>query len=242
MERDLIVVPDNCGLSINEESYCIHADSEELADQLLENPMLLDICKAAQRFRRDTVKIFFPECGDFPYSLKIQSILNDESDPNFKTPELQKRTSPIDRPNLYNAGFQQVWEQIIDWRRQELVVTITSMVNDQCLFVNDLQAPDRGAWSGQQWHAVNFRMLWRDSFQPGRRNYYQDLIDAVMRDRVLPEFRYQIRRPSGALGEYYSNYFLVEDYLGAPVRIAVSDVGNWEIVEDKELEPQIYRA
>ena len=82
------------------------------------------------------------------------------------------------------------------------------------------------------WIGTNFLSLWRDSFQPGRHNYLSELLGHLERDRNIPEFQYQIRRPSGALAEYSSSYYWAEDFLGGgPVRVAVSVSGAWHIVD-----------
>jgi hypothetical protein len=107
------------------------------------------------------------------------------------------------------------------------------MLNDKCLTVTDEQAQDRGGnWTAQDWIGIDFKTLWRDSFHVGRTNYYGRLIELVERDRFIPEYEYEIRRPSGSLARYQSTYTLVENFLGAPARIAVSKVGAWSIVED----------
>jgi len=131
------------------------------------------------------------------------------------------------------APMEEVLDFIKGKKAEGLIVTVTSMVDDKCLIVNDLQALDRGGgWTGADWIGVDFKNLWRDSFMPRRTNYFSRLIESIEQDGHIPEFHYQIRRPSGALGEYSSNYFLLDDFLGAPARVAVSQVGAWSIVEE----------
>jgi hypothetical protein len=55
---------------------------------------------------------------------------------------------------------------------------------DKCLLVNDLQALDRGEnWTAQDWVGIDFKTLWRDSFQLSRPNYYGDLVLKAEHDR-----------------------------------------------------------
>ena len=133
------------------------------------------------------------------------------------------------------------YEAVLDFLKgknlEGFVTTITAMGTDKCLQVNDLQALDRGGgWTGADWVGIDFKTLWRDSFKKGSPNYYGDLVERVERDRVLPNFEYKIRRPSGALAEYSSTYHYVENFLGVPVRVAVSRCGDWRLVRDQHLE------
>ena len=132
-----------------------------------------------------------------------------------------------------DVTYEAVSDFIKGKKAEGLIVTATSMINDKCLIVNDLQALDRGGgWTAQDWIGIDFKTLWRDSFHRGKHNYYGDLLANVEADRFLPNFHYQIRRPSGALAEYNSTYHYVENFLGGPVRIAVSVPGEWQIIED----------
>nr|WP_290224039.1 hypothetical protein [Trichocoleus desertorum] len=136
-----------------------------------------------------------------------------------------------------NATYEAALDFIKGKKVEGLIVTITAMVSDKCLLVNDLQALDRGGnWTAQDWIGIDFKTLWRDSFQIGRCNYYGDLVRGIERDRQITEFLYEIRRPSGALAAYSSNYFYLENFLQGPVRVAVSRPGDWQIIEDGHLE------
>ncbi|MBE9178641.1 hypothetical protein IQ268_08720 [Oculatella sp. LEGE 06141] len=131
-----------------------------------------------------------------------------------------------------DANHEAVADFIKGKKAEGLIVTITSMVSDKCLLVNDLQVFDRGGgWTGDDWIGLDFKKLWRDSFQIGKTNYYGQLVQAIERDRGISDFHYHIRRPSGALAEYSSSYHFVENFLEVPVRIAVSKVGDWRVIE-----------
>lgn len=145
-----------------------------------------------------------------------------------RSPELVGDTSG---QIAFDARYEAIAEFITGKRSEGLIVTITSMVSDRCLVVNDLQVSDRGGgWTIENWVNLDFKNLWRDSFLAGNRNYYAELIERLERDRHIPEFQYRIRRPSGELAEYSSTYHLLQDYCGVPVRVAVSRVGDWRIV------------
>lgn len=161
----------------------------------------------------------------------------------FGTAMMASNASPIENNNpilsSYNpsnissdANYETVLDFIKGKKSEGLIVTITSMVSDKCLMVNDLQALDRGGgWTAQDWIGIDFKTLWRDSFHVGKTNYYGQLIATIERDKNIPNFYYKIRRPSGALAEYSSSYHLIDNFLGGPVRVAVSVAGDWRIIE-----------
>ncbi len=131
-----------------------------------------------------------------------------------------------------SASADEITDFIKGKKGEGLIVTITSMVSDKCLSVNDLQIFDRGGgWTGDDWIGLDFKKLWRDSFHLGKTNYYGQLIQSIERDKGIPNFYYHIRRPSGALAEYSSSYHFVENFLGIPARIAVSVPGDWQVIE-----------
>ncbi len=152
-----------------------------------------------------------------------------------------KPQAPESQPQISSYGASRIdptadSEAVLDFvkgkKAEGLIVTVTGMHSDKCLLVNDLQALDRGGgWTAQDWIGLDFKKLWHDSFLLGKTNYYGQLIAAVEGDRYLPNFFYHIRRPSGALAEYSSSYHYVDNFLGAPVRIAVSTPGDWRIIE-----------
>lgn len=133
---------------------------------------------------------------------------------------------------IAGASFLAIHEKMKEWRSEGLIVTVTDMMTNHCLHVNDLQAPDRGGgWKGRDWIGLNFLTLWRDSFMSGKFNYFEQLITTVQKDLHIPQFEYNLRAPSGDLRRYVSDYYFVESYLDTPVRICVSKPQNWEVVE-----------
>lgn len=142
--------------------------------------------------------------------------------------------SGFELPSTYlkYASYEIIQQFMLEMRRRGYIVTATDMTSNTCLMVNDLQAPDRGCgWRGRDWIGLNFLMLWRDSFDTGNFNYYQQLVNVVRRDCFISDFDYLLRAPNGDLRRYYSHYFFVDNYLDVPARICVSKPGNWEVVE-----------
>lgn len=178
------------------------------------------------------VEISSPGCGcpiaSFGKIATITASFNDSTD----NPKLSSYNPSSILPS---ADCETVLDFIKGKKSEGLIVTITSMISDKCLLVNDLQALDRGGnWTAQDWIGIDFKTLWRDSFHIGKTNYYGQLIATLERDKNIPNFYYQIRRPSGALAEYNSSYHLIDNFLGGAVRIAVSVAGDWRILEGQD--------
>jgi hypothetical protein len=133
---------------------------------------------------------------------------------------------------IAGAGFLAIHEQMKQWRSEGLIVTVTDMMTNHCLHVNDLQAPDRGGgWKGKDWIGLNFLTLWHDSFAPGQFNYFEQLVTTVQQDKHIPQFEYNLRTPNGDLRRYISDYYFVESYLDTPVRLCVSKPANWVLIQ-----------
>ena len=122
-----------------------------------------------------------------------------------------------------------------------LIVTVMSMGSDKFLFVNGAQVQDRGG-NAETWIGVDAKSLvWGRSLTgtlPGRDrgvNYYARLHESLERDKSIPDFNYCVTRPDGSLHRDVSTYFYLEDYLGVPARLAVSRVGDSELVESGTL-------
>lgn len=190
------------------------------------------------------IQIFWDGCKK-PIRIKGQS---DPTQPDRPTP-----AQPTEQPQQINsyapsrispsASYEEIMDFVRGWRAQGLIVTVTSMVSDRCVHCNDLQVMDRNPpigtkWTIENWVSLDFKQLWRDSFLPGRHNYYGDLVSRVASDQYIPEFVYQIRRISGAMSECSTDYHYVENFAGVPVRIGISKQGDWRLVEDAHLERQ----
>lgn len=137
------------------------------------------------------------------------------------------------------------------------VVTVTSLKTGsprafKPLYLNgaqvrdraDADAPPNKRWTISDWLENGFLSLWRDSFIPGRHNYFAELLRLTHPNTATGTyvdfvFYYLIRRPSGALAEYETRYISVDNYHGfednpEPARIGISRVGDWRIIQDAE--------
>jgi len=216
-------------VSVVDGQVVLIAPSFSLAEQLRENTVAVARWVRSQNWTKALV--FWENCIR-PY--EFDACLGGNDEPTEANGEMMPPNSSGILVPPGDSNYQRVTEFMQQKRSEGLIVTITSMLDDRCLHVNDLQAPDRGVWQSHHWIGLNFRLLWRDSFTPGQTNYYQRLIDTVCRDKTIREFEYELRRPSGALARYYSDYYYFENYLDTPVRVCVSQPGNWEIISSAE--------
>jgi len=209
---------------------------------------------AATKMQRQYFQVRYPGCSD--HSCRVPSLmatLNDCREPADISALIDpqgKRTMTMNATNrqppgkpkelmsntqierLLGADFLRVHEFMEEKRSEGLIVTVTDMMTNHCLHVNDLQAPDRGGgWRGRDWIGLNFLTLWRDSFVPGNVNYFEQLVTKIQQDRFIPGFEYNLRSPSGDLRRYVSDYYYAENYLDTAVRICVSQTENWETLE-----------
>lgn len=196
----------------------------------------VQIAKWAVSKGRDWVIIHWAGDGGKPYRIPswYASIEKPQSGANPMPIERQpiSELTNAQIEQIAGANFLVIHERMQGWRAEGLIVTVTDMMTNHCLHVNDLQAPDRGGgWKGRDWVGLNFLTLWRDSFTPGRFNYFEQLVTTVQRDLYIPQFEYNLRAPNGDLRKYVSDYYFVEDYLNTPVRICVSRSSNWEVIE-----------
>ena len=139
------------------------------------------------------------------------------------------------------ASYAEVMDFISGKQSENLIVTVMSMGTDKFLFVNGAQVQDRGG-NAETWIGVDAKSLvWSRSLTgtlPGRDrgvNYYARLHELLERDKSIPDFSYCVTRPDGSLRRDVSTYFYLEDYLGVPARLAVSRVGDSELVESGTL-------
>lgn len=136
-----------------------------------------------------------------------------------------------------SATYQAVMDFISGKQAEGLIVTVMSMGSDKFLFVNGAQVQDRGG-DAETWLGIDAKSLvWSRSLTgtlPGRDkgvNYYARLHELLERDKSIPDFEYVVTRPSGDLHRDVSSYFYLDSYLGVPARLAVSRVGDSELLE-----------
>lgn len=174
-------------------------------------------------------------------SFKIPSRLAVESGADLGDVPENSAYSPINSyaPSIItpDASYQAVMDFIMGKQAEGLIVTVMSMGSDKFLFVNGAQVSDRGG-DAETWIGVDAKQLvWGRSLTgtlPGRDkgiNYYARLYELLESDRHIPDWGYFVTRPNGDLYRDVSSYFFIENYLGVAARIAISRVGDSELVE-----------
>lgn len=150
--------------------------------------------------------------------------------PSFLALEEAMTNSTQNEPPLLDADYLRTLDFIREKRADGRIVVITSMISNICQHTNDLLSPERGVFQPYQWTGYNYLNAWRDSLDE-----YNQLIELLNRDGHVPQYQYKLRRPDDRLGLYETDYYLVTNYLGEPVRIGVSKPEAWQLLPEPEL-------
>ena len=120
--------------------------------------------------------------------------------------------------------YQRVTEFLLSHWQDGKSVCVVSQIDNRCLFQNDKLLPARAIIQPSEWIGQNYLWYWRDSMDD-----YKQLRELLTRDVYIPKFEYRLRRPDGSMARYLTDYYTA-NYLGVPVRIGVSDVSEWELI------------
>jgi hypothetical protein len=173
-------------------------------------------------------KIYWKNCNA-PYRLNFARILHAQNSHLSNKNMITRLTKS--HPNLIEADYEEICDYLKLWRSQGKIVTITSMISNRCLHVNDRVTAERGVlFLPSLWIGVNFMDLWRDSMSD-----YQQLIDRLNSSDsggFIPGYEYNILRVDGSFARYHKDYYLVRDYLSEPCRISVANSADWELLRN----------
>lgn len=147
--------------------------------------------------------------------------------PSFLALEEAMTNSIQNEPNLQDADYLRILDFIREKRGDDRIVVITSMISNICQHTNDLLSPERGVLQPYQWTGYNYLQAWRDSLDE-----YHRLIELLNQDGYVPQYQYKLRRPDNRLCGYETDYYLVPNYLGEPVRIGVSKPEAWHLLPE----------
>lgn len=95
-------------------------------------------------------------------------------------------------------------------------VEVTSMTTNRTLFLNDRYEPGRLIWKPAQLIGFNCHYYWQETPEE-----LEQLLLTLRTDARLPNFQFHNLRLDGSLGRYVKDYFIVEDFLGDPVRVSI---------------------
>lgn len=126
---------------------------------------------------------------------------------------LAMKNSPNQTP-IDLASYQAVLELLAS---SNALVTVTHNETDQCLLINEQGGGDRLIWQPHRYLGLNCRAMWRDSM-----DQYEALKRELRQNTKIENFTYRLRRVDDSLAEFTKDYYLVENFLGTPVRVAIS--------------------
>lgn len=165
-------------------------------------------------------------CADYSTIKKLwgnrQSIIRDlRHFPHVQTVQLKLHDrllfsfSKDDLP--VNLSTDTNTERLIDFvLNNEKPVEVTSMITNRTLFLNDRYEPGRLIWKPAQLIGFNCHYYWQETPEE-----LGQLLLTLRTDARLPNFQFHNRRVDGSLGRYVKDYFIVENFLGDPVRVSV---------------------
>lgn len=103
-----------------------------------------------------------------------------------------------------------------------------------CIHTNDKLLPSRASLKPYQFQGYDYLKSWRclpeGGISPAPSPEYQDLRSRLNKDGYVPGFEYTLKRPDGAFCRYSTDYYLIEDYCGQPIRIGVSAPEDWSLI------------
>jgi hypothetical protein len=144
---------------------------------------------------------------------------------------LSTQASKIPEPqDLRDADFEQVIEFLEEQQQQGKIVTFTGHNSNICHFTSkDLTAERFGAANPQTaLKNLDYLECWKKT---GSLEHYFKMRQYLEKDGYILGYTYQLVRPSdGALVEYSSDFFLVNELMGQEERICVSTPASYHIV------------
>ena len=205
-----------CRVTFNKNIVQIHCPTKKMAIALRQHYTQL----AYQCLRWDLVEaqVFWRGSRERYFSI-----------PSFLALEEAMTISTQNEPNLQDADYLRVLDFIREKRADGRIVVITSMISNICQHTNDLLSPERGVLQPYQWAGYNYLQAWRDSLDE-----YSRLIELLNRDGYVPQYQYKLRRPDNRLCSYETDYYLVPNYLGEPIRIGVSKPEAWQLLPEPQ--------
>ncbi len=210
------------------------AAQDIVAEALCKAVESVDTWLLQQGLRR--VLLYYPGCKGKPYEFDGTFASAEEPHEAKKTTKSSSSTNSVAHmtsinldETLFGADYIRVHEFLLEQRHNGNIVIITSNTTNICYHTNDLLLPERGILYGSAWVGYNYLHSWRDSMEQ-----YNRLRSLLQRDKFVPHYEYELRRPDDALCSYGTNYYLCQNYLGDEVRIGVSRPQDWRIVAEPE--------
>ncbi|HEY9635593.1 MAG TPA: hypothetical protein V6D14_19475 [Coleofasciculaceae cyanobacterium] len=216
-KAECIVALASSRVTFNKNIVQIHCQTKKMAIALRQR--YAHLAQQCLRWDLAEAQVFWRGSGERYFSI-----------PSFLALEEAMTNSTLNEPYLLDADYLRTLDFIREKRAEGRIVVITSMLSNVCQHTNDLLSPERGVLQPYQWTGYNYLHAWRDSLDE-----YNQLIELLNQDAYVPQYQYKLRRPDNRLCTYETDYYLVPNYLGEPVRIGVSKPEAWQLLP----EPQV---
>ena len=222
----MILQLDQDRIELTSESIVLYMDSYQAALQCIRERTAA-LARWALEFDRPQTLVRYPGCKR-PFRV-LASMSSGEKE---RLPQMRDREL-----NLLGADYLKILEFLMEQRQEGKIVIITSNTTNICYHTSDLLKPSRAHWSAAKFTGYNYLRSWRadraeDPNNPRRLNPQFDLLREVLsRDGYAPGYEYTLYRPDDALCSYQTDYYLCRDYCGDEVRIGVSRVEDWRLLE-----------
>lgn len=227
-------LPCDWSITPRQGAICLTAPSEQSANLFLDMA-ISELVGSAKRMG-SPLEIHWKGCQN---PLKISPRLSlGTGTQEIKGLSMSSSTEPGNTAlEVLGADYRRILEKLMIWRDEGKIVIITSNTTNICLHTNDLLKPSRAYYSAAQFSGYNYLRSWRHNrsdspTNPQRLNpQFDELRSRLARDGFVPGYEYTLYRPDDALCSYSTDYYLCRDYCGDEVRIGVSRVEDWVMLQ-----------
>lgn len=192
-------------------------DCEDKKSALILRDGWLKLSSAIAKFWFDKGEIFYPNC------LKPLQILGNLS----LIPGVRDNSNPRSpgKRNLLNATHSDILRFLTEMADEGLVVVICALDADMSiLYVNSQMSQRRGILTPAGMQKLNNPYLWRESMET------YDRLLSDLETGFIPNFEFAHYRADNSFCKFQSTFYKCENYSGVPVRIAVSNPADFEVV------------
>lgn len=192
-------------------------ECEDKKSALILRDGCLTLASAIAKFWFDRAEVLYPQC------LKPFQILANLS----LIPSVQNNSNPQlpGRRNLLEASHTEILEFLTEMAREGLVVVICALDADMSiLYVNSQMSQRRGILTPAGMQRLDNPVLWRESMEQ------YDRLTNDLENGFVPSFEFAHYRADNSFCKFSSTFYKCDEYMGVPVRIAVSAPGDFEVV------------
>lgn len=192
-------------------------ECEDKSSALILRDGCLVLSNAIAKFWFDKAEILYPQClKPFQILANLSLIPNAQNNSN---PQLPRRR------NLLEASHIEILEFLTEMAKEGLIVVICALDADMSiLYVNSQMSQRRGILTPAGMQKLNNPYLWRESMEA------YDRLTNDLESGFVPSFEFAHYRADDSFCKFFSTFYKCNEYMGVPVRIAVSAPGDFEVV------------